>query len=434
MGTTVSEKRAHLLVPGILCLLVSVPALATESQQLLALPQVVEVSLQNNGDLKSFREEKGIRDAGKTRARLLPNPTLELEGGTGALTGSSAENSLGIGVSQEFLLAGKRDKRLTVAERELEAYRWQLADRERTLREEVKAVFYDAILAEQRLKLTDRSIELNRQLLEVTKDRLAAGDIPELEMNLAKVELTRSEGTRIEVERALLQTKARLFTFMGLPAGEAPAITGALDSGFSFNKNLADLKQLALGKRPDLKALESEKSRGDADIALAQSESIPNLTAGLAFRRDTTSMEIGGVEGKDTAYTIGLKLSMPIPLFDRNQAGVQEARAKRSSTESRLTAAARNVERDVETAYTSVLNAEKVLSLYKSNIIPQLEENLKLTQEAYRLGEVGILSVIQEQKKFFEVSDGYLTALHARQLALVKLESAVATDINGGVQ
>lgn len=433
MGTTASGKRTRLLVPGILCLFVSAPALATESQQ-LALPQVIEFSLQHNGELKSFRDEKGIRDAGKTRAGLLPNPTLDLEGGTGALTGSSAENNLAIGVSQEFLLAGKRDKRLSVAERELEAYRWQLADRERTLREEVKAVFYDAMLAEQRLKLTDRSIELNRQLLEVTKDRLAAGDIPELEMNLAKVELTRSEGARIEVERSLLQTKARLFTFMGLPAGEAPAIAGALDNGFSLNKNLADLKQLALGKRPDLKALEAEKSRGDADVALAQAEAIPNLTAGLAFRREATAIEVSSVEHKDTDYLIGVKLSMPIPLFDKNQAGVQEARAKRSSSESRLTAATRNVERDVETAYTSVLNAEKVLSLYKSNIIPQLEENLKLTQEAYRLGEVGILSVIQEQKKFFEVSDGYLTALHDRQLALVKLESAVATDINGGVQ
>ena len=431
MGTTVFGKGARLLVPAILCILTSTPVFA-ETQK-LALPQVVEVSLQNNGDLKSFREEKGIRDAGKTRAGLLPNPTLELEGGTGALTGSSAENNIAIGVSQEFLLGGKRDKRLTVAERELEVYRWQLVDRERTLREEVKTVFYDAMLAEQRLKLTDRSIELNRQLLEVTKERLAAGDIPELEMNLAKVELTRSEGDRIEIERALLQTRARLFTFMGLPAGETPAISGTLDNSFSLNKNLADFKQMALGKRPDLKVLDAEKSRGDADIDLARSETVPNLTAGLAFGRDTTSMEIGGVEGKDTAYTIGLKLSMPIPLFDRNQAGVQEARAKRSSTESRLTATTRNVEREVETAYTSVLNAEKVLSLYKSNIIPQLEENLKLTQESYRLGEVGILSVIQEQKKFFEVSDDYLTALHARQLALVKLESAVATDINGGV-
>jgi cobalt-zinc-cadmium efflux system outer membrane protein len=400
----------------------------------LALPQAVEYSLRNNVELTSFRAEQGIRDAGKVRAGLLPNPALDIEAATGALTGSSAENSLAIGISQEFILAGKRGKRLSVAERELETYRWQLADRERTLREEVKAVFYDAMLAEQRLKLTDRSIELGRQLLEVTKDRLAAGDIPELEMNLAKVELVRSEGARIEVERALLQTKARLFTLMGLPAGEAPQIDGDLDSASSLNMKLSDLKQLAFGKRPDLKALEAEKSRGDADIILAQSEVIPNLTAGLSFRRDTTGVEVGGVEGKDTAYTIGLKLSMPIPLFDRNQAGVQEARAKRSSSESRLTVVARNVERDVETAYSSVLNAEKVLSLYKSNIIPQLEENLKLTQEAYRLGEVGIFSVIQEQKKFFEVSDGYLTALHVRQLALVKLESAVATDFSGGAQ
>jgi len=123
---------------------------------------------------------------------------------------------------------------------------------------------------------------------------------------------------------------------------------------------------------------------------------------------------------------------MPIPLFDRNQAGVQEARAKRSSTESRLTAATRNVERDVETAYTSVLNAEKVLSLYKSNIIPQLEENLKLTQESYRLGEVGDSLGHSGTEKFFEVNDGYLTALHDRQTALVKLESVTASELTGG--
>ena len=117
---------------------------------------------------------------------------------------------------------------------------------------------------------------------------------------------------------------------------------------------------------------------------------------------------------------------MPIPLFDRNRAGIQEARARRSSTGSRLTAATRTVEREVATAHAGLVNAEKVLALYKANIIPQLEENLQLTREAYRLGEVGILAVIQEQKKFFEVSDGYLSALHARQTAFVRLEAAVA--------
>lgn len=432
MGITVFTRRARLLVPGILCLLASAPVWA--ETQTLVLPQLIEFSLQNNGDLKSFREEKGIRDAGKIRAGLLPNPILEFEGETGALTGNSVENGLSFGVSQEFVLANKRVKRLAIAERELEWYRWQLADQERVLREEVKMAFYDVILAEERVALADRSIELNRQLLDVTEERLTAGDIPELEVNLIKVELARSEGAMIDRERSLDQNQAKLWTLMGLPLGEEATTVGDFSSEIVMTKNLVELKQLARERRPDIKSLESEKNKEDSDIVLAQAEGIPNLTAGLALKRDTTAIEVGSAEHKDTDYIIGLKLSIPIPMFDRNQAGVQEARAKLSSTESRLKAAIRNAEREVETAYASFLNAEKVLLLYKTNIIPQLEENLKLTQEAYRLGEVGILAVIQEQKKFFEVNDGSLTALHDRQSALVKLETAVASDLNGGVQ
>jgi cobalt-zinc-cadmium efflux system outer membrane protein len=221
---------------------------------------------------------------------------------------------------------------------------------------------------------------------------------------------------------------------MGLPTGEAPEITGHLDAETIMSKSLADLKQLALGLRPDVKALEAEKERGDADIFLAEAEKIPNLTAGFFYTHNRRTDATGTGKEKVRDNLFGIRLSMPIPVFDRNQAGVQEARAKKSSSESRLLATRRNIERQVETAYASYLNSEKVLSLYKTNIVPQLEENLKLTQEAYRLGEVGILAVIQEQKKFFEVSDGYLSAMYDRQVALVKLESTIATELSGGVQ
>lgn len=432
MGTTLLTRRARLLVPGILCLLASVPVWAETPQ--LALPQVVEVSLQNNGDLKSFREEKGIWEAGKVRAGLLPNPTFDLDAGTGSLTGSSDVSSLSVGVSQEFLLAGKRDKRLTIAERELEIYRWQLADHARLLREEVKSAFYDAILANKRIELSGRAVEINRQLLDVTKERLSVGDIPELEMNLVKVELARSEASKIDVAKRLNQSQAKLWTLMGLPGGESPEIVGNLETDVTMTKPLLDLKQLATGQRPDIKALESEKVRGDADILLAEAAGVPNLTAGFFYSHDRDTDATGVGEEKVRDNLLGIRLSLPIPVFDKNQAGVQEARAKKSSSESRLLAAVRNIEREVETAHAGYLNSKKILSLYSTNILPQLEENLRLTQEAYRLGEVGILAVIQEQKTFFEVSEGYLTAQHDYQIALVKLESAVATELTGGAQ
>jgi len=432
LGRFVYARGALLLAPAIACMLTFAPGRA--GAEPLTLPQVVEHALQNNGELKAFGEEKGIREAGKTRAGLLPNPTLELGGGTGALTGSSAENNLSLGVSQEFLLAGKRHKRLALSDSELEMYRWQLADRQRLLRLEAKSAFYQAILAGQRVALADRAVSLNRQLLDVTRERLEAGDIPELEMNLVKVELARSEGAKIETTDALHQANTRLYTLMGLPVGESPALEGTLEAGSALTKTEADLKLLAQQRRPDLKALQAEKGRGEADVDLAFSEGVPNLTAGLALTRDTTSMEIGGVEGKDTAYLIEVRLSMPIPLFDKNRSGVQEARARRSSTESRLVAAGKAIEREVAAAYASLHNADTVLSLYRTSIIPQLEENLNLTQEAYRLGEVGILAVIQEQKNFFQANEGFLAALHSRQNALVKLEAASAIDLTGGMQ
>lgn len=425
-------KRAAFLVPGMAGLLMSAPQ-STRADQ-LALRQVVEYTLKNNGELNSLREEKGIHEAGKARAGLLPNPTLELEAGTGALTGSSGDNSLSLGVSQEFALGGKREKKLAIAERELEIYRWQLANRERVVREDVKTAFYDVVLANKRADLADRAIELNRQLLDVARERLAAGDIPELEMNLVKVELARSEGAKIDVARALNQSQSKLRTFMGLPDGESPAIAGNLETEAAVTKSLVDLKQLARSQRPDVKALEAEKVRGDADIILAKAEGVPNLTAGLFYMHERTTDATGTGEEKVRDNLLGIRLSMPIPVFDKNQAGVQEARAKKSSSESRLSAASRNVEREVEAAYAGYLDSEKVLSLYKTDIIPQLEENLKLTQEAYRLGEVGILAVIQEQKNFFEVTGGYLAALYDRQTALVKLETAVATELTGGAQ
>jgi len=432
LAITVSARGALLLLPAIVTVLTATPLFAETEK--LTLPQAVIFSLENNGELKSFREEKGVRDAGKVRAGLLPNPVLEFEGATGAMTGSSDDSTLSLGLSQEFFLGGKREKRLASADQELEIYHWQLIDRERVLSEEVKTAFYGALLAQKRIDLAKRAMDLNRQLFDVARERLAAGDIPELEMNLVKVESARSEGAMIAAVKELNQSQTKLFNLMGLSEGATPALSGTLDSESGMVKPLVDLVQLAKGNRPDLKVLAAEKLKGEADINLAQAEAFPNLVAGLFYshERSTDASAVGEEKVRDNL--LGIRLSLPIPVFDKNQAGVQEARAKKSSSESRWLATVRTVEREVETAYASYLNSEKILSLYKTNIIPQLEENLQLTQEAYRLGEVGILAVIQEQKKFFEVSDGYLMALHDRQTARVKLEAAAAADLSGGVQ
>ncbi len=412
----------------VMCTLSAVSS-AAASEKRFNLRQAVEYALQNNGNLKAFKIEKGVREAARTKAGLFPNPVLEVDGTTGELTGSQFENTLWVGVSQEFPTAGKREKRRIAAEKELEGFSWQIDNSGRLLSEEVKTSYYDLLLAQQRVELAERSVKLNNQLLDVAEQRFEAGDIPELEVNLARVEVARSEGRRSDAERELYPAKARLLALMGLPPGETANFSGSLE-GTPFTRSLSELKALALEKRPDIKALQAESAKGDADIVLAKAEQIPDITVGVGYQRENSAIDVSGDEIKTRDNLIGLKLSIPIPLFDRNQAGVKEALARKGSAENRYLHARQVIERETEAAFERLRTADKSLSIYARDIIPQLKENLQLVQEAYRIGEVGILAVIEEQKKFYEVNDDYLSALYNRQIALTKLEAAVGEEFN----
>lgn len=418
---------ALLLFPAICTVTAASPARAAEKS--FTLRQAVEFALQNNGNLKALKEEKGIREAAKLKAGLFLNPALEVDGTSGELTGSKFENTLWVGVSQEFLTAGKRGKRQTVAEKELEGFNWQVQNSGRLLSEELKTAYYDLLLAQKKMELAESSVNLNTQLLDIAKQRFDVGDIPELEVNLARVEVARSDGRRSDAERELHPAKLRLLALMGLSAGESASFGGSLE-GTQFNKSLPELKTLALANRPDIKALAAENAKGDAEIALAKAERIPNVTIGVGYQWENSAIDVSGVEVKSRDKLIGMKLSIPIPLFDRNQAGVKEALSRKGSAEYRYLYAQQVMERETEAAFARMKTAEKSVSIYAKHIIPQLDENLKLVQEAYRIGEVGILSVIEEQKKFFEVNDAYLSALYNRQAALVKLEAVVGSDLN----
>lgn len=396
--------------------------------KIFSLPEIIAMARDNNGELKALRQELGIGEAGKTRAGLRPNPTLELDGATGALTGSSSENRAAIGVSQEFLLGGKRDKRLTVAETELTRLGGKLKDAERLVLLEVKAGFYDLLLAKSRFDLAQKSLDLNNQLLLITKERLAAGDVAELDVNLAKVEVSRSDARKIEAERDLEPARQRLLALMGDPSLGTLNVAGS-PAAKPLLPNAAELRTLALQHRPDLQAVDAEKGKGEAQLSLAHAERIPNLTAGISFSREGTETSLGGLSERSTDYLIGLKLSIPIPVFDKNQAGIQEAQARKNSAESRHQYLRQNIEREVDVAQARVTTAEKALAIYTKEIIPQLTENLKLVQEAYRLGELGIQAVIEEQKKFIEVNDAQLASLHNWSSAVARLEAAVGTEL-----
>ena len=424
--TFIKPVTTALAVAALICM---ATASVQAEEKAVTLQQIIAIAKEQNKELKALREEKGIGEAGHIRAGLYPNPVLALDGATGAMTGSSGENRLAVGVSQEFLIGGKREKRLAVSDAELLRFDNRFKDAERQLIAEIRTGYNDLLLAEGRRDLANKSRELNNQLLLIARERFGAGEIAELDVNLAKVETARSAGRSIEVERELVPLQQRLLTLMGASSSENLKIVAPAEIK-SIAANLAELKTLALAKRPDLQAATAEKTKGEAEVALAEAERLPNVTAGVGIGWERSVTSLGGLEERNSDYLIGLRLSVPLTVFDRNQAGIKEALAKKSSAEIRQQFIRQNIEREVETAHWRLNTAEKSLNIYAKEILPQLTENLKLVQEAYRLGETGILAVIEEQKKYIEVNEGNLSALHDRNRALTQLESAVGIELN----
>lgn len=405
-------------------------------ERVLTLQQILATARENNGDLQALRWERGIIEAGRIRVGLRSNPVLDLEVASGALTGSLEENRISIGVSQEFLTGGKRARRLAVADSELDRFAARLKELERLSLLEVKLGFYDLQSAQARVDLADKASGLSDQLLLVTRERLAAGDIAELEVNLAKVESARAAGSKFDAMAEVDSARLRLLALMGGAAGEDFKIAAAAEPR-PLALNLAELKALALKNRADLQLAQLDSAKGEAELLLAQADAIPNLTAGIGISRESSLTSLGALEEKDTEYLVALTLSVPIPVFDKNQAGIKEARTRVSSSLNRRALLSRSIELEVEAARTRFAASERSLNLYAKEIIPQLSENLKLLQEAYQLGEVGIAAVIEEQKKFQEVNEGHLLALQQRNSAFARLEAAVGVELNamnGGMQ
>jgi len=329
-------------------------------------------------------------------------------------------------------LYGKLRLRREAVQREAEALQRQRDNTARLLKDEVATLALDYSLAVKRQELAGELVQLNRELVSIAGERFKAGDIPELDFNLTQVELARAESRLLEVERERIPLRIKIASLTGL--NETDVNLSDTDFKPALSQSGQELVKQALASRPDLQALALERDRAETETRLAKAEALPNLTAGLFVQWQRSLTEVGGLSSTSSDTQLGLRLSMPIPVFDRNQGGRAAAQAHLDGVDSRRLALERTVTAEVEAAVARLSSSERILALLEQGIIPQLTENLKLTQEAYRLGEVGILSVIDEQKKFFEVNDGYLSALHGRRVAFIKLETAAAIDLSGGVQ
>ena len=401
-----------------ICLLIStaqIPSAFSNEDSGISLEIAIQTALRENPQLNAIREKVKVALARVEGIALLENPELETE----FARGPGFEQ--GFELTQTFQLGGQRGHQRRIATTRLEKVKVKLAEASRLLTNSVKLAFYELALVQEKLKLAKEIIEHTEQMRDIAQFQFEAGDISVTQANLANIQLQSAlrEASMLEGELHLAQLG--LNGLMGISLETAQTATGGLSEKISTDAHKAltldTVKMHALAHRTDLKSLRLDAELTEKKLQLAKAANIPDLSVGMFAQHRTDE------------NTFGVKFTFPLPLFDRNRAEINAAKAQQQVDTVQISDAERQIIREVMSAFLSLNTARKTIAFYEGDSLKLLNENLNLTREAYELGESELLEVILMQNAFIKTRFAYLEALAAYYKALAQLEAAIGTSV-----
>lgn len=400
------HARAFSLKPSAKSREVSAPSLQEEPEGSLTLPQAAALALAHNPELAAFSLEVRAAEARRLQAALYPNPEgrVEIEEFSGDRAGFR-ESETTVFLSQPILLGGKRSKRARHAELGRDLAAWDYRSKRLDVFTEVTRRFVILLGAQRRLSLAEGFVRIAGEVAGAVLDRVKAGAASPVEGMRAEAGLS---STKIELEQARRELSS---------ARKVLASTwGSMDPKFKEGKgdlqsegtlpSLFDL-QKRMHQNPDVARWEVELALCRSALEVEKAKRIPDLALEAGYRR----------VGRENADTFAAGLSIPLPLFERNQGGIREAQARLAQAEEKKRAAIVQASAALAKAYESLAAASEEVRILKGEVIPKAQSAFAAIREGYRQGKFDYLDLLSAQKSFAEVHEQTADALVVFHLA-----------------
>jgi cobalt-zinc-cadmium efflux system outer membrane protein len=396
----------------------------------LIVEDLVKTSFERNQDLLAARERVVEAEALLRQAGVRPVPTLEVETSTGRILGSRGESEYSAAYFYPIETGGKRSKRQVVAEKSVAIARAEVKERERQLRFDVRNRFVDVALQEVKASVIQSLTPLNEDTYRLTQQRVELGDAAPLEQQLLLSEINRAKVqetlVRAEGEAALAELRAVV--------GDSIQ-TGNVRPDFQFPERIADLstlQQAAIRERGDLHILLLLEETALAERESAIAEGRPDVTVSARYTHSNSAFDQFGLSStgtpeplRDTDNILTFGVSIPLSSRKRVAGLAQAAESRQLQQQLRRQHLTRAIPQEVEAAYRRWEGATRSLELLRTGVIELSEKNLTVIREAYRLGQMRLLDVLNEQRRLVDLRLAYVDAQAEAAHALIDLERAV---------
>ena len=369
----------------------------------LTMDQLVNEALEKNPEVRFYKEELAAAKAGWKVAGLWHNP--EVSGSVGRKTsrelasGASAEGvAWSVSLVQPFEWPGRIGLRKAIADRDVELAELGLERFRVALAARVRVLGYGLFAAQRKADAAAEVAERFKALREVLVQRDAAGIAPLLETRVIEATEVTMQRKASEAELASKSVLLELNQLRGVEPSEALLVSEpALKFGASGSKTM--LLAMARTNNFELRVRSAELAQQGFRVALAKNERFPPIRVGPSFSEENAF---------EREQIIGLGVSFPLPLWNRNAGNIEAAAARQVQAETSLLVAQREVERRVIESAAIYESKVREMGKWRANATEHFRQAAELADRHYRLGAVPVSTYVELQKQYLEAVEGLL--------------------------
>ena len=367
----------------------------------LTLDALVAEALEKNPELKFYEAEIAAAKGGRKTAGAWANP--EVSGGVGQKRvtsgGLSAEGvAWSASIVQPFEWPGRIGLRKAIANRDIELATLGYERFKLALTARVRTLGYGLFAAQEKAAASGEVAERFKALREVLVQRDPAGLTPLLETRV--IEATELNAQRKASEATLASQSAllELNQLRGV-ATETRLAVGQAQLNFRPVESVESLVARARTNSYEVRLRAVELAQQGFRVDLAKNERYPAISVGPSISEERAG---------DRERVIGVSLSLPLPLWNRNTGNIEAAKARQMQAETSFHVTQREAERLATQAALTYEAKLRDMARWRPDSVQHFKEAAELADRHYRLGAVPIATFVELQKQYLEAVEGLL--------------------------
>jgi outer membrane protein, heavy metal efflux system len=394
----------------------------------LTLDQAIERLVHENLGLRARAYELPQADADILTASLRANPLLYTDAqlvpyGNYSNERPGGQTQYDVNVTYPLDVTRKRRARRLVAARARSVLEAQYQDAVRLQVDNLYTAYSDLLGARETIRFAEAARRGLGELLERTQGLYRGGSRTAADVGRIEALYQAAEVELMDAREAYQATRRNLGVLLNIPGPQAEAleVRGTLRDVDSPPPPIDALVRLALESRPDVVAYRLGVGRAEAEVKLAQANRMSDVY--LLYQPYTFQSNAPINKKSATSWAVGL--TVPLPLYNRNQGNIHRARVNVSQSQVELAEREQQVANEVRQAERQYALTRAAVARIEGKLLPPAR---RVRDDAYQLfvrGEEEAIVYLNAQREFNEAARQYRDMLVRHRRAMLRLNTAV---------